>query len=601
MPGSGGGRGRGQAPRPAPGSGPTVYRAAPTAPPAPAPAAAPAPAPTPAAAAPPPVALSTPGPPTGYYRRRSDPPPDSTETALLPRIAHPADGTATAPAVVVPGPPGPPPSGRAERRHRRKRGAAEPARRSLRRTTTAPPDSFPYRVARRLWRFGVPGWVRRRSLRARLTFVAALVLALGLTAGAVGFAHVIALSLTRAVDLASERRAEAVARDFDVSLFANPAASPLTLPDLGDGVLVQVVRSDGRVIAGTPDALTRPPLPHGPTTIQLRQPRDAYPIRIVSVQLPGGSVVAASSYRPVSQSSNVLVISLMLGVVILVGLGAAVSWGLMGVALRSVERMRRAAEAVTPGVSIRLPLPGASDEVRRLAETLNDMLDRLDRAASRQRRFVADAAHELRSPLAAARTELEVGLALRDPEQWPAVAEDVLTEVMRLGRLVEDLLTLAKVDDTGTFARAQQTQLNDLAVTAVERVRAGNPRVPVTVVGENRPLPVWAAADDLIRVARNLIDNAVRHAATRVVVEVRRRAEMVELEVRDDGPGVPDEARDRVFERFARLDDARSRDEGGSGLGLPIARELARANGGDVVLRHASPGARFILELPLAG
>src|SRR5690606_23993434 len=246
----------------------------------------------------------------------------------------------------------------------------------------------------------------------------------------------------------------------------------------------------------------------------------------------------------------------------LVGVLAAVMWRVVGAALRPVEALRAgAAEITAAGRPARLAGPASRDEVRRLAVTLNDMLARLDRARARQRAFVADAAHELRSPLANMRTELEVAQRLAslpgqpDPD-WPRLAEHLLTDTRRLARLVDDLLLLARADDGQVRLRAAEpVEL----VRLVREVASRYPRPPVTV-GPADPLWTVGEPESLRRVIANLLDNAVRHAASRVEVRVVPDGDQLLLLVVDDGPGIPAADRDRVFGRFTRLDDARARD-----------------------------------------
>ncbi len=223
------------------------------------------------------------------------------------------------------------------------------------------------------------------------------------------------------------------------------------------------------------------------------------------------------------------------------------------------------------------------------------MLDRIDASRRRQRSFVSDAAHELRSPIAAIRTQLEVA---ERTGGWEQTAADVLQDVDRLARLVNDLLLLARLDE----ARRDETRggdpvdLGDLAGGLSARYAGA--RVPVRVDRPTAPAVVRGNPDGLRRLVTNLVDNAVRHADTAVTVAVLAGPPWVRLSVRDDGPGIPAADRERMFDRFARRDDARDRDAGGSGLGLPIARELARAHGGTVTLEDAGPGLRAVLRLP---
>jgi signal transduction histidine kinase len=261
-------------------------------------------------------------------------------------------------------------------------------------------------------------------------------------------------------------------------------------------------------------------------------------------------------------------------------------WLTVGRTLRPVGQLRAGAEAVTAAdPARRLPVPAAEDEVRRLAETLNGMLDRLEAGGARQRAFVADAAHELRSPLAAVRTTLEVALVHPDPDGAEPALRTALEETVRMGRLVDDLLLLARLD-AGAGRPAEPCDLAEVARS-----------VAPDAVLDLQPAPVVADRDALRRVVRNLVENAARHAST---VRVTVTPEVLLL-VDDDGPGIPEGERERVFDRFHRLDTPRSRDAGGAGLGLAIARELVTSLGGTVVA-EASPlgGARLRVVLPPA-
>jgi signal transduction histidine kinase len=318
---------------------------------------------------------------------------------------------------------------------------------------------------------------------------------------------------------------------------------------------------------------------------------------------------------------------------------AAVAWRVIGATLRPVEALRRGAEEITgAGGTARLPLPVGRDEIHRLAATLNDMLDRLEAGRARQREFVGDAAHELRSPLTNMRTQLEVAQRLGPAADWPAVSDDLLTDTRRLGRLVDDLLLLARSDNS---PRPTRTEPVDLAAL-VRDAAARRDRVHVTVAN-----PVWTLGDpdELRRVLANLVENADRHARTQVCLSSTSEGAWSVLTVVDDGPGIPAADRARVFERFTRLDDARARsssrslsgsnsgspsgsgppsgsspgspsgsrsasgsssgEDGGAGLGLAIVRELVRRHGGSVTLTDASgdspPGLRVEVRVPASG
>ena len=257
----------------------------------------------------------------------------------------------------------------------------------------------------------------------------------------------------------------------------------------------------------------------------------------------------------------------------------------MGATLRPVEALRSSAERISgAGRNLRLPVPSQHDEIHDLAVTLNSMLDRLAAARARQRSFVADAAHELRSPLASMQTQLEVAQRLGES---PAT-DDLRAEVLRMSGLVEDLLVLARLDAEVAPAAGREDIDVATLLTTVSQHYAGA-RVPVTVRRAER-LVVHGHRDELHRALANLVDNAVRHASGAVELSARSEGSVVVLSVDDDGTGIPEADRERVFERFTRLDEARDRDEGGSGLGLAIVQELVRRSDGDIRLREAAVG-----------
>lgn len=271
---------------------------------------------------------------------------------------------------------------------------------------------------------------------------------------------------------------------------------------------------------------------------------------------------------------------------------AAVAWLATNRALRPVERIRaQAAEITARGLHQRVPVPNSRDAVARLATTLNVTLGRLEHSATQQRQFIADAAHELRSPIASLRTQLEVALDQSTRADWPAVATDAVIDVQRLQALADDLLLLARFDAEVAVPYGPV----DLAELVREEVHED--RVVCHVDG---PAPMLGHPAHLSRLVRNLVDNAVRHASSAVSVTVCMRPGEVVLEVADDGPGIPVEDRERVFERFTRLDEARTRDDGGAGLGLAIARDIAIRHGGRLVVGHSEAGARLIATFPSA-
>ncbi|MET7902622.1 HAMP domain-containing sensor histidine kinase [Streptomyces sp. NPDC005355] len=283
---------------------------------------------------------------------------------------------------------------------------------------------------------------------------------------------------------------------------------------------------------------------------------------------------------------------------------AALSWLLVGRALRPVAAIQREVTEITErDLHRRVPVPTARDEISRLARTMNATLDRLQRAMTRQRQFVADASHELRSPIAAVRAQLELALAHPSRTDWPTAVHKALRDTERLQSVASDLLLLARLDAQEAPPRSPV----DLAALMAEEIR----RHPGTVTagpggaggagGDGRDAVVTGSRVQLSRLLTNLTDNARRHARATVSVTVGVHDDTVELTVDDDGPGIPECDRERVFERFTRLDHARARQDGGTGLGLAIANDIAHAHGGTLTV-HTSPwgGARLRLCLPRA-
>jgi len=280
---------------------------------------------------------------------------------------------------------------------------------------------------------------------------------------------------------------------------------------------------------------------------------------------------------------------------VLVALLALSTWLVVGRALRPVEAIRsRVAQIGAGELDRRVPDPGTGDEVGRLATTMNRMLDRLQRSSQRQRRFVSDASHELRSPLASLRTQLEVALAHPERAEWPAVAAGVLEEGGRMERLVDDLLALARADEGAALAHTEEVDLGEMIAAEAERVEGLT--VDTSAVA---PVVVRGDAQSLRRAVRNLLDNARRHAASRIVLRVTLEGDEVVAVVEDDGSGIPEAEREQVFERFARLEESRDRDAGGTGLGLAVVREIVQAHGGTVVAEAGEEGgARLVVRLP---
>ncbi|MFF3484274.1 sensor histidine kinase [Streptomyces sp. NPDC002701] len=270
------------------------------------------------------------------------------------------------------------------------------------------------------------------------------------------------------------------------------------------------------------------------------------------------------------------------------------------IVLRPVEAIRVLTASVTASdPRERVTVPAAGHEIAALATTINTTLQRLDDAAAQQRRFVADAAHELRSPLTTLLASLEVALAYPERADWPAAVTTAARQTRRLQALAEDLLLLARLDTRTPVAGAETVDLAALASRLTEQHPLAERSLTVAC-DSTAPAHVHGNPDEYERLLRNLIDNAARHAAHRIQITVRSQDAWVVLTVHDDGPGVPTEDAERIFERFVRLDDARSRDHGGTGLGLAIARDLAHRHRGTLTLTPRTLGACFELRLPRA-
>jgi signal transduction histidine kinase len=446
-------------------------------------------------------------------------------------------------------------------------------------------------------------WWRRRGLRARLALTSGAALGLALVALAWLFGYTVKRSTIATLDSSARRSAADVVTLIDANRLPDPILTT------GGATTIQVLDPSGRIVATSPGGDRLVPLLDG---ARLRTARGdgrarfldgrAYGmpdlLRVIAVPARDGqTVIAATSYEQVRSSLASVARILVIGTPILLVLLGAASWLIIGGALRPITELRRGAEEISGTArSRRLPVPEARDEVHDLAVTLNDMLTRLERAEERQRALVSDTAHELRSPLASIRTQLEVALDHPDSQHWPDTGAGVLADTLRLTRLADDLLLLARIDEHGVSR--EPVELDTLVRAARDRYPA--PRVPLELHTDG-PLVVQGDARGLTRMIDNLIDNATRHAAARVRVRAERSGAWAEVSVTDDGPGIPAADRERVFARFTRLDEGRGRDEGGAGLGLAIVRETARAHGGDARLDDAEPGLRAVVRLPIPG
>ena len=440
---------------------------------------------------------------------------------------------------------------------------------------------------------------RRRlpgGLRFRVTALAVLAVLAVLGAAGAGLTLTQRAFLTHGLDETLGDRADAIGDQVR-------AGQPVEQADLpADDVVVQVVDDLGTVVVasrGLPGRRIWSSTPRRTTITDGTMPNDGTDARVLATPAGHATVYVAATLEDVETSTRALLRSLLVAVPLTTAVLAGLVWCLVGRVLRPVEGIRTEVDRISAGhLDRRVPEPTTADEVARLAHTMNAMLDRLAGASEEQRRFVADAAHELRSPLARIRAQLEVDEAHPASADPGATRSSVLAETARLQGLVDDLLLLAR-GDAGALdlARAGPVDLDDVVEQQVG-ARRGRPGPQIDSRGV-APVQVRGDAAQLARAVANLLDNAVRHARSCVAVTLAEDdAGGAVLTVADDGPGVPAADRARIFERFTRLDGARSA-AGGAGLGLAIARDIAERHGGGLALDSRAPeGARFVVTLP---
>ncbi|MET8000267.1 sensor histidine kinase [Nonomuraea glycinis] len=367
---------------------------------------------------------------------------------------------------------------------------------------------------------------------------------------------------------------------------------------------LQAIDGQGRVASSTPDLARTPRMStavpsRGSTLLQYTCDLPPFPgqcnvLAVFRVYRPSGDWLVYSTEKTipwyVTPSLPTTLLVLSLGLVALTWFGVS---RIVADTLAPVDRIRAyLAEIAAGGGGMRVPVPATDDEIRALAVTANDTLERLEAAMEQQRRFASDASHDLRSPITAMRTRIEEALLYPEDTDWPATGQALLASLERLQALVADLLTLAKLD-AGTLAAKDPVDLGELVTTETVRHRS-----KLMVITLQSGVTVTGDRLRLARLLTNLLDNAERHAEKMICVSVRKN-DQATLEVLDDGGGIAPEQREEVFRRFTRLDASRSRDAGGTGLGLAIARDVAETHGGTLTIEDSDTGARFVLRLPL--
>ncbi|MCY7400458.1 MAG: HAMP domain-containing histidine kinase [Nocardioides sp.] len=449
---------------------------------------------------------------------------------------------------------------------------------------------------------------RARSVRVRTAVAATVVVAVALACAAAALVLLQRQQLQQGLTTVARQQGEEVAAQIGAEGIDSVDIDSVSAT-AGERALVQVVAPSGGVVTASTTVDGEPPVSSatpgpGETVIQTLDglpvgEDEPYVVVVTGVQTDRGVgwVITAQSLETVQRSTTVVLSLTGLGYPLVLVVVAFTCYWLAGRALAPVEAIRRRVGQVSAvDLSARVPVPDSGDEIARLAETMNSMLARLQASAESQRRFVADASHELRSPLATIRATAEVAGAHPEALDWPAAAGTVLAETDRLERLVNDLLMLARADEDGLVLRVEDVDLDDIVTSEAARLRH---LAALDVVVDVRSVRVRGDLQHLVRAVRNLTDNAARHATTTIELHLRAADGVARLDVVDDGPGIPETEHQRVFERFVRLDSSRERGTGGTGLGLAIARQIVRAHGGDLdVAQSQHAGARLVLTMP---
>jgi len=435
-----------------------------------------------------------------------------------------------------------------------------------------------------------------RGIRLRITAFATLTVAVVMLTAGLVLVVVQQRLLTDNLDEILKSHNENIERDFLAGTL------PLVLEQQGSGDAIAQVVFATTVLASTENMVGQRALEPPDGEVKRRSttlPIDESQYRVLSRRVGDVVIHTATPIDDVEEASDALRAGLAYGIPAVTMLLGLLIWSLVGRTLRPVETIRaQVAEMSGSNLEMRVPVPSTGDEISRLASTMNEMLERVQTAIERQQRFVADASHELRSPLTRVRTELEVDRDHPSTADMAATHQSVLEEVGHLQGLVDDLLHLARADAAGGVQRrvVELSPLieHEVARSSLSRVSDGSVRISVSL----SDVSVLGDATQLARLVRNVLDNAVRHAKTTVAVATVVMGNVIRLTIDDDGAGIPQHERTRVFERFARLDEARTADSGGSGLGLAIAHDIVDRHGGTISV-ETSPlgGARFVVHL----
>jgi len=445
------------------------------------------------------------------------------------------------------------------------------------------------------------------GISARSAFVAATVVFLALTLAGAGLAAVLYRSMLSGIDSSAAARVADVAAEVEAD--GVHQMEPQVLHTDERILAVQVIAADGTVVARSGSAPDTPMIPISEIGdgLHIGIPEHASPFGRIrfsaqTVSAPDGNtytVLVGEGSQMVTSTVRTVIIALAIAAPIVIAVSACATYVLVARSMRSVDAIRsRVADISASDLAERVPVPESNDEIAALAETMNEMLARIEAGHAAQQRFVGDASHELRSPLTTIISALEVAVAHPELLDKELASRTLIPEAHRMQALVEDLLLLARADERGLALRREDVDLDDLAATEAERLRR---ETSLTVHTDLTPTRLVGDAGALSRVLRNLLDNAGLHAASRIDVAVTPEDGSALLSVTDDGPGIPGADRDRVFDRFVRLDQDRARSGGGAGLGLAIVREIVAAHHGSATVDdRPGGGTRMTIQLPLA-
>lgn len=443
------------------------------------------------------------------------------------------------------------------------------------------------------------------GISARSAFVAATVVFIALALAGAGFATVLYRSMLSGIDSTAAARVADVAADVESDGAAQ--LDPQLLRTDERILTVQVIAADGRVVQRSVSASDSPMVPISEIGdgLHIGIPEHASPFGRIrfsaqTVEAPDGryTVLVGEGSQSVSSTIKTVVAALAVAAPITVAVSAAATYLLVARSMRSVDAIRsRVADISASDLAERVPVPENRDEIAALAETMNEMLARIEAGHAAQQRFVGDASHELRSPLATIISALEVAVAHPELLDKDLATGTLIPEAHRMHALVDDLLLLARADERGLVLRRNDADLDDLVAIEAQRLRR---ETSLQVDTDLTPTRVVGDVAAISRVLRNLLDNAARHAVSRVEVAVHPCGDDAVVTAADDGPGIPAADRVRVFDRFVRLDPDRSRSGGGAGLGLAIVREIVAAHQGSVAIDdRPGGGTRITVQLPL--